>query len=113
MATSSQTQLTAAIALTQLLTDHPGLTLLNWRVPRDGMYAGVLQGDLMMDVDAREVVAAWHEALGGTVCEHTHSFRDEERRAFHLESSATRSGERSTWSRGGVTSWWTCTCRAR
>ncbi|WP_069773069.1 hypothetical protein [Streptomyces sp. LUP30] len=86
MATSSQTQLTAAIALTQLLTDHPGLTLLNWRVPRDGMYAGVLQGDLMMDVDAREVVAAWHEALGGTVCEHTHSFRDEERRAFHLES---------------------------
>ncbi|MEU6597927.1 hypothetical protein [Streptomyces flaveolus] len=70
MATSSQTQLSAAIALTQLLQEHPELLAARWSVERDGLLSGTV--DLHAEYDMREPLQAYADVLGGTV--HVHSF---------------------------------------
>ena len=67
MATSSQTQLSAAIALTQLLQEHPELDACRWSVERDGLLSGTV--DVHAVYDIRETVQAYAAVLGGTVHE--------------------------------------------
>jgi hypothetical protein len=76
----------AAVALVQLLTEHPTLLPLDWHISRHGFFAGALQGDALLQEDARPVVAAWHAVLGGTVQENDVVFNREARRAFHLKA---------------------------
>ncbi|WP_435279271.1 hypothetical protein [Streptomyces sp. 1222.5] len=65
MATSSQTQLSAAIALCQLLQEHPELASARWSVERDGLLSGTV--DLHAGYDIRDVLQAYADVLGGTV----------------------------------------------
>jgi hypothetical protein len=68
MATSSQTPLSAAIALSQLLQEHPELPPARWAVERDGLLSGTV--DVHADYDIREALAQYAEVLGGTVFAH-------------------------------------------
>lgn len=89
MSQSSQTrnpnpQLGPAMALVQLLSEHPELPRLDWRIAPVGFYGGALQGDCSIREDARPVVEAWLQVLGGSVTETTFTHHDEPMRAFGM-----------------------------
>lgn len=67
MATSSQTQLSATLALTQLLMENPGLPVARWRVDPDGLLSGTI--GVHAETDMRDSVRAYAEVLGGSVSE--------------------------------------------
>ncbi|MFE6408209.1 hypothetical protein ACFVOR_14885 [Streptomyces sp. NPDC057837] len=73
MVASSQTQGSAALALTQLLTEHSELAPANWQISRDGG----LTGTVAVHADSDELhtaMRAYAAVLGGTVHEqHFHS----------------------------------------
>lgn len=58
---SSQTQLSAATALAQLLTEHPELPVLHWTVGASGWWSGSKYNDF----DARAAMAAFVAVVGG------------------------------------------------
>lgn len=61
-------QLGAAIALQQLLAEHPELqTAASWRVDRDGLLSGTVAH--RAEQDMRPVMRAYAEVLGGQVHE--------------------------------------------
>lgn len=67
MATSSQTQHGAALALVELLTEYPALPVARWRIDQDGMLSGTVAADAEYDV--RPMLRTFAEALGGTLHE--------------------------------------------
>ncbi len=67
MATSSQTQLGAALALTQLLNEYPALPVARWRIASDGVLSGTVAADAEYDV--RPMLRTFAEVLGGTLHE--------------------------------------------
>jgi hypothetical protein len=67
VAQSSQTQLSAAIALTQLLQEHPELAACRWSVERDGLLSGTVA--VHADYDIRQRLRAYAAVLGGHVHE--------------------------------------------
>jgi hypothetical protein len=67
MASSSQTQVSAALALTQLLTEHPELPPARWSIARDGLLSGTV--DVHAEYDIRETLRAYAAFLGGNVHE--------------------------------------------
>ncbi|MFB6955536.1 hypothetical protein ACFCYB_00515 [Streptomyces sp. NPDC056309] len=68
MATSSQTQISAALALTQLLTEYPELPHARWAVERDGLLSGTIAIHADM-TDLHEGMRAYAAVLGGSVHE--------------------------------------------
>ncbi|MFI7294033.1 hypothetical protein [Streptomyces sp. NPDC050121] len=68
MNASSQTQITAAIALTQILQEFGDLPPLAWRISNREGLADQLSGGGMFQ-DPGPVVAAWADALGASVAE--------------------------------------------
>lgn len=68
MGTSSQTQRSAALALTQLLVEHPELPVTAWRVDRDGLLSGTVAIHADSD-DLHAAMYAYASVLGGTVHE--------------------------------------------
>lgn len=83
---SNPTQLSAATALVQLLTEQPDLHKAAWRIPSDGPFAGTLRGSLTSDVDVRPAVAAWAYVLGATPREVPFAFEDVEQVEYSLET---------------------------
>ncbi|MFD4968876.1 hypothetical protein [Streptomyces sp. NPDC058424] len=68
MATSSQTQTGATLALMQLLQEHPELPVARWSIERDGL----LSGTIAIHADAttlQEGMRAYAGVLGGHVHE--------------------------------------------
>lgn len=59
---SSQTPISAATALAQLLTEHPELPLLHWTVAPSGWWSGSKYNGF----DARAAMAAFVAVVGGT-----------------------------------------------
>jgi hypothetical protein len=55
-----------ALALAQLLTEHPELPRLNWSITKDGHLSGSSFRD---DEDVRPVIAAHQHVMGGRVGE--------------------------------------------
>jgi hypothetical protein len=74
--TSSQTQISAALALTQLLQEFGDLPPLAWRISNREGLSGELSGGGMFP-DPGPVVAAWADALGGAVVETPFQFDGE------------------------------------
>lgn len=67
MNASSQTQISAATALVQLLSEHPELELATWRVDRDGLLSGTVAYDVEQDM--RPQMQAFADVLGGQLHE--------------------------------------------
>ncbi|MFH8336900.1 hypothetical protein [Streptomyces sp. AM6-12] len=98
MGTSSQTQLSAAIALSQLLVEHPDLAAARWSVERDGLLSGTVE--VHAEYDMRETVRAYALVLGGNVQE-TYFTSPDGRRSVSVSLSAT-------WRDVHVNVWGTC-----
>lgn len=63
MTTNPIPQLAPAIALVELLREHPELPPVAWTIGD----TSTLCGTLVLDIDGRPVVAAYAEAIGGEV----------------------------------------------
>ena len=103
MGTSSQTQRTASLALTQLLVEHPDLPAASWRVDRDGL----LSGTVAIHADGTELASAmraYAEVLGGSV--HEQHFTSPQHGRSVSVSLYTR------WRDVQVNVWGTCTADA-
>ena len=104
MTTSSQTQSSAALALAQLLTEHPELAPANWQLHRDG----VLSGTVAVHADSGELHAAmeaYAAVLGGTV----HEQHFQSREAGPSQSVSLH----ATWRDVQVAVWGSCVVSAR
>jgi hypothetical protein len=99
MATSSQTQSSAALALTQLLTEHPELAPANWQIARDGGLVGTVAVHADSD-ELHAAIRAYAEVLGGTV--HEHHFQSREAGPSQSVSLL------ATWRDAEVSVWGTC-----
>lgn len=86
MAASSQTQISAATALVQLLTEYPDLPTLAWRISDRESLADRVYGSGPRMADPRPVVAVWAEALGGEVVETPFVYDDEENVEFAVRT---------------------------
>ena len=86
MAASSQTQISAATALVQLLTEYPDLPTLAWRISDHASLANTLYGSGPNSEDPRPIVAAWAEALGGEVAETPFNLDGEARVEFAVRT---------------------------
>lgn len=62
MSTQVNPQAGPAIVLAQLLTEHPELHRLGWRLSPNG---GLIGSDMRMDADPRPVMAEFIAVLGG------------------------------------------------
>lgn len=60
-------QLAPAMALVELLREHPELQAASWRVDRDGLLSGTVAYDA--DHDMRPAMAAYAEVLGAPLSE--------------------------------------------
>ncbi|CAM5718980.1 hypothetical protein [Streptomyces fumanus] len=77
MKTNPISQLSAATALVQLLTEHPDLPALSWRISAHERLAGIVQGSHTRNEDPRPIARAWAAALGTEVVETEFVFEDE------------------------------------
>lgn len=67
MKTNPNPQHGAALALVQLLMEHPELAAANWRIDRDGLLSGTVAHNA--DADVRPAMQAYAEALGAELHE--------------------------------------------
>jgi hypothetical protein len=72
--TSNSTQLSAATALAQLLTEYPELPVLSWTVSATGWWSGCKYEDF----DARAAMAAFVAVVGGEPHEMVRPSREDE-----------------------------------
>ncbi|GAA3957219.1 hypothetical protein GCM10022384_07840 [Streptomyces marokkonensis] len=77
MKTNPISQHGAAVALVQLLEEHPTLPALSWRISAHKHLAGDLQGSHTRAEDPRPIAEAWASALGTQVIETEFLFEDE------------------------------------
>lgn len=76
-------QLGAALALAELLKEHPELQAAAWRIERDGLLSGTVA--YHSEQDLRPVMRAYADVLGGQVHEdEVHPDRDEPQLALTL-----------------------------
>ncbi|MGW3192156.1 hypothetical protein ACWDBT_30430 [Streptomyces ardesiacus] len=87
MKTNPISQHGAAVALVQLLEEHPTLPALSWRISNHKHLASTLSGSATHVEDPRPVVAAWAEALGVEVTEKPFLYEDD---AEYVEFAVTR-----------------------
>lgn len=72
-------QLAPAMALVQLISEHPGLPPLSWSLSRSGWLSGAYYPE---DADPRPVMAAYVKVLGGVVQESRYA--DDAHRRFSV-----------------------------
>ncbi|MFE0808157.1 hypothetical protein ACFW34_11825 [Streptomyces sp. NPDC058848] len=77
MKTNPISQHGAAVALVQLLEEHPTLPMLSWRISNHEYLAGSLQGSHTRSEDPRPIAAVWASALGTQVVETEFVFEGE------------------------------------
>lgn len=75
-------QLAPAMALAQLLQEHPELPAVDWQVSSTGFFSGTFTSD----EDARPVAEAYAAVLGGEPLSYTYSRSGDVRQAFQLQT---------------------------